>query len=105
MRGENHIQYNFKQAIIGTPAKRHLNGFSLACWWWPKIECWLGSFVIFQVIRTSIAKKPPLDPPMKSSENAVGEQLLEHDIMAYTVKCDLHYKGKYFIIHYSKLQV
>ena len=42
------------------------------------IECWLGSFVIFQGIRTSIAKKPyifvifrgfgppvfPLDPPM-----------------------------------------
>ena len=45
----------------------------------PNNECWLGSFVIFQGIRTSIAKKPyifvifkggpeplspPLDPPM-----------------------------------------
>ena len=51
----------------------------LACRWWPDIECWLGSFVTFQGIRTSIAKKPyifqifqggpdplspPLDPPM-----------------------------------------
>ena len=24
------------------------NGVSLACRWWPNIECWLGSFVIFQ---------------------------------------------------------
>ena len=24
---------------------------------WPNIECWLGCFVIFQAIRTSIAKK------------------------------------------------
>ena len=24
----------------------------------PNIECWLGSFVIFQGIRTTIAKKP-----------------------------------------------
>ena len=27
-------------------------------WWWPNKECWLGSFVIFQGFRTSIAKKP-----------------------------------------------
>ena len=26
--------------------------------WWPYIECWLGSFVIFQGSRTSIAKEP-----------------------------------------------
>ena len=25
---------------------------------WPNIECWLGSFVFFQWIQTSIAKKP-----------------------------------------------
>ena len=31
---------------------------SLACRCWPNIECWLGGFVIFQGIRTSIAKKP-----------------------------------------------
>ena len=26
--------------------------------WWPNIECWLGSLVIFQGIQTSVAKKP-----------------------------------------------
>ena len=51
-------RYHFKRAIIGPPAKCHLNGVSLACQWWPNIECWLGSFVIFQSIRTSIDKKP-----------------------------------------------
>ena len=66
------------RAIIVSPAKRHLNGVSLAGRWRPINECWLGSFVIFQGIRTSIAKKPyifvifqggldpysPLDPRM-----------------------------------------
>ena len=65
-----------------------VNGISLAiqlwliieCWpileCWRIIECWLGNFVIFQGIRTGIAKKPifvifqgmdplpPLDPGM-----------------------------------------
>ena len=36
-----------RNAIIGPPAKRHLNGVSLAGRWWPNIECWLGSFVIY----------------------------------------------------------
>ena len=35
-----------KWAIIGPPAERQLNGVSLAIRW-PKIEYWLGSFVIF----------------------------------------------------------
>ena len=35
-----------KLAIISLPAKRHLNGISLACRWWPNIEYCLGSFVI-----------------------------------------------------------
>ena len=34
------------------------NGVSLAGLWWPNIECWLGSFVIFHRIRTSFSKKP-----------------------------------------------
>ena len=29
-------------------SKSYLNGVSLACRWWPNIECWLGSFVIFR---------------------------------------------------------
>ena len=34
--------------IIEPPAKRHLYGVSLAGRWWPNIECWHGSFVIFR---------------------------------------------------------
>ena len=51
-------KYHYMWDIIGPPAKRHWNGVSLTSRWWPNIECWLGSFVIFQVIRSSIAKKP-----------------------------------------------
>ena len=60
----------------------HLNGVSLACRWL-SIDCWLGSFLIFQGIRTSIAKKPyifviflgvvcpePLPPPPSRSGSA-----------------------------------
>ena len=50
------LKYHYKRAIISPPAKRHLNGVSLACWWWPNIECWLGSLVIFRGIWTRIAK-------------------------------------------------
>ena len=39
-------------------ASGHLNGVSLAGRWWPNIERWLGSFVIFQGYLTSIAKIP-----------------------------------------------
>ena len=46
--GEGGSKYHYKRAIIAPPAKRHLNGVSLACRWLPNIECWLGSFVIFQ---------------------------------------------------------
>ena len=46
------------RSIIGPPAKRHLNGVSLAGRYWLNTKCWLGSFVIFQGIWTSIAKKP-----------------------------------------------
>ena len=46
------------RANIGSPAKRHINGVSLACRLWPNIECWLGGFVLFQGIRASIAMKP-----------------------------------------------
>ena len=46
------------EATICPSVKRHLNGVSLAGQRWPKIECWLGSFVIFQGIRMNIAKKP-----------------------------------------------
>ena len=35
--------------ISGPSLARHRSaifGISLACWWWPNIECWLESFVI-----------------------------------------------------------
>ena len=51
-------KYCYKWAIIGPPAKRDFNGVSLEGRWWPNIEYWLVSFVIFQGIRTSIAQKP-----------------------------------------------
>ena len=38
----------YKRSIIGPPAKHHLNGVSLACWWWLNIKCWLDSFQIFR---------------------------------------------------------
>ena len=72
---------HFKQANIGQPAKRHLNGVLLAGRWWPNIECWLVSFEIFQGIRTSIAYKTYIfviflgggggtDPPVQPSGSA-----------------------------------
>ena len=33
---------------FGPPAKRHLNGISLAGRRWPNIECWIGSYVILR---------------------------------------------------------
>ena len=75
--GERRSKYHYKRAIIGSPAKCHFNEaiivppgkryfdgvllmgcILLVGWWWPNIECWLGSFMIFQGIWTSIAKKP-----------------------------------------------
>ena len=49
-----------KLAIIGPPAKRHLNGVSLAGRLWPDTECLLVSFVVLQEIRTNDAKKPSI---------------------------------------------
>ena len=85
MRGSK----KYKRAIIRPPAKRHLNGVSLAGLRWPNnrpnIECWLGSFVNFQGIWTSIAKKPYIfvifqgvqthcpPPPPPSSGTAHGQ--------------------------------
>ena len=47
-------------AIIGPPAKRHLNGVSLTGRWWPNTEYWRVSFVVLQEIRTNDAKKPSI---------------------------------------------
>ena len=78
-------KYHYKQAIIGLPV-------SLACQWWPNIECWLGSFVIFQGIRTSIAKKPYIvvifqvgTDPLSPSGSAHASVCLSHIPFSYCV--------------------
>ena len=53
MRG-GRSKYHYKRAIIGPPAKRHLNDVSLACRWWPNIEC----FVIFRGSRSVLQRNP-----------------------------------------------
>ena len=55
MRG---TKYHYKRAIIGPPVKHNLNGVSLACRWWPYIEWWLGSFVIFRGSGPVLLRKP-----------------------------------------------
>ena len=45
--------------ISGHSSARQQNAIQIA-FSWLKIECWLGSFMILQEIRTSIAKKPYL---------------------------------------------
>ena len=79
-------KYHYKLAIIDPPAKRHLNGVSLACRCWPKIESWFGSFEIFQGSgpdnSVNIAKKPYIfvifqvgcGPPFPLSGSAQEEQ-------------------------------
>ena len=67
-----------------TRQRNAINGVSLAGRQRPNIECWLGSFVIFQGIRTSIAKKtyifvifrgtgPPAPPPPSVSAHSFAD--------------------------------
>ena len=69
--------YHYKRALFGPPAKRYLNGVSLACQFWPKIESWLGSFTILRGSGPVLLKNPiflrfsrggpdPLSPPPPS---------------------------------------
>ena len=64
------MQYHYKWTIIGPQA----NGVSLAGQKWPNFEHCLGSLVIFQGIRTNIAKKPytPMPPPPPLDPNMIG---------------------------------
>ena len=58
MMGEELSRYHYKRALFGPPAKRHLNGVSLACRFWPKIESWLGSFTILRGSGPVLLKNP-----------------------------------------------
>ena len=51
------MQITLNVGLYRPAAKRHRNGISLDGRCRPNIECWLGSFVIFLGIGTSIAKK------------------------------------------------
>ena len=101
-------KYHYKRAIIGLPAKRHLNGASLACWWWPNIKFWLGRFVIFQGTLTRISKKTlylrgpdPLSPlPLWIRTCCLTERLLmgrkesnQNNLFGHTKH--LHQNGHY----------
>ena len=57
MRGKR-IQIALKASHHRLASETPLNGVSQVGRLWATIECWLGSFVIFQRVRTSIAKKP-----------------------------------------------
>ena len=74
--GEGDPNTTIRRAIIGPPAKRHLNGVSLACRQWLNIECWLKRFVIFRGSGPVLLRNPiffifqgggggldPLSPP------------------------------------------
>ena len=41
-------KYHYKRTIIGPQAKRHFNGVSLACRWWPNIESGLVALWLFR---------------------------------------------------------
>ena len=58
LMGEELSKYHYKRALFGLPAKRHLNGVSLACRFLPKIESWLGSFTILRGSGTVLLKNP-----------------------------------------------
>ena len=78
--GDRGSKYRYKWAIISPPVKRHWNGVSLAGRWWPNIECWLCSFVLFQGNKETLYfcnfaeggggggwSGPPLTPPLGPS--------------------------------------
>ena len=44
--------------IISGPSLAHQQNTMLACWWWPNIECWLGSYVIFRGSRPVLLRNP-----------------------------------------------
>ena len=69
--------------IFGPQAKRHLNGVSLACRWWPYIECWLEIFVVFKGIRTSIAKKPYIFVIFQGSPDPLPPSGSAHDYSCF----------------------
>ena len=75
--GEELSKYHYYRALFGPQVKHHLNGVSLACRLWSKIESWLGSFMILRGSRPVMLNKnyifvifegkfgPPVPPHMQ----------------------------------------
>ena len=82
-------EYHYTWATIDPPAKRHLNGASLVCRLWPKIECWLGSFVTFQ----GVGGGPDPCPPSGSA----------HEFSQYD-ELPVHKTGNYRIPRVAHIQ-
>ena len=84
--------------ISAQSSVRQWNGVSLACRWWPNTECWLGSFVIFQGIRTSIAKKPYIFVINQGwSRPLVPSPLWIHAWKMYWPRWSLHNNSKFYL--------
>ena len=109
---EGGSKYHYKRAIIGPPAKRHLNGVSLAGPWFPNIECWFCSFVIFSgsgpVLLFVIFQRgsgPPAPPPSGSAHGTYHithchrTTCHHHTLYKYYQLCKMesHWKLKFFI--------
>ena len=71
-----------------TPGQARIQKVSLAGRWWPNIECWLGSFVIFQGVRTSIAKKPYIFVIFQGGQDPLSPHL---DLHMLGIRCGIHY--------------
>ena len=56
--GEEGSKYHYKWANIGPPAKRYLNGVSLAGRWWPITECCLVALWFYRGSRPVLLRDP-----------------------------------------------
>ena len=58
-KGER-IQISLKAGQHRPASETPLNGVSLACPWWPNVECWLGSFESFRGSGPVLLRNSPL---------------------------------------------
>ena len=96
VRGSNFFLMRGERIQIALKACHHRSDSETPC---INIECWLGSFVIFQGIRASIAEKPyifvifqgwgvpdplpPLDPRMRIHVNQYSSSsLFDHSVIS-----------------------
>ena len=96
MRGGQRIYITLKADHHRPTSKHHLNGVSLAGRRYRNIECWLGNFVIFRGILTSIAKKTTIfcDFPGRGVRTPcppLGPRINRNSLLTYLrEQCRLH---------------